>query len=91
MVFDGERTEVCRTNPGFDEDLVVTAKSRSLADWHLGRMEWNAGLVAGDIAVDGPRKLARALPSWNRRSGWAKLEIVREGGAGSTTEIAPPP
>ena len=91
MVFDGERTEVCRTNPGFDEDLVVTAKSRSLADWHLGRIEWSAGVVAGDIAVDGPSRLARALPTWNRRSGWAKLEIVREGGAGSTPEIAPRP
>ena len=83
MIFDGERSEVCRTNPGFDEDLVVTAKSRLLADWHLGRIEWAAGLRAGDMRVDGPPKLARALPTWNRRSGWARIEIVREGGAGA--------
>jgi DNA-binding HxlR family transcriptional regulator len=83
MVFDGERTEVCRTNPGFDEDLVVTAASRALAEWHLGRITWADALRAGDVDVVGPLGLARALPSWNRRSGWARLEIVRQGGAGA--------
>jgi DNA-binding HxlR family transcriptional regulator len=75
MIFDGERTEVCRTNPGFDEDLVVTVDSRALSEWHLGRLAWAEGLRSGRIAVAGPPSLARALPRWNRLSGWARLGI----------------
>jgi len=47
LLFDGPRSEVCRTNPGFDEDLVVTIDSRSLAEWHLGRLAWADGLRSG--------------------------------------------
>jgi DNA-binding HxlR family transcriptional regulator len=75
MIFDGQRTEVCRTNPGFDEDLVVTVDSRALSEWHLGRLAWADGLHSGRIAVAGPPTLARALPKWNRLSGWAHLDI----------------
>lgn len=78
IVFDGERTEVCRTNPGFDEDLVVTADSAVLAEWHLGRVEWGAALRTGRISVAGPPTLARALPTWNQRSGWARIDVRRE-------------
>jgi Predicted transcriptional regulators len=77
ILFDGERTEVCRTSPGFEEDLVVTADSGVLAEWHLGRVEWAAALRAGRIAVDGPTTLARALPTWNHRSGWARIDTRR--------------
>jgi hypothetical protein len=75
MIFDRERTEVCRTNPGFDEDLVVTVDSRALSEWHLGRLAWGDGLRSGRIAVAGPPSLARALPRWNLLSGWAHLGI----------------
>ena len=76
MIFDGERTEVCRSNPGFDEDLVVTVDSRALSEWHLGRLAWADGLRSGRIAIAGPTSLARALPKWNRLSGWAHLGIT---------------
>ena len=75
MIFDGDRTEVCRTHPGFDEDLIVTIDSRALAEWHLGRLSWADGLRGGRIVVEGPRRLARALPNWNHLSGWAQLGI----------------
>ena len=71
MVFAGDESEVCRTNPGYHEDLVVTAESTALAEWHLGRIEWAAAVRADRIVVTGPRDLARALPTWNLRSTWA--------------------
>jgi hypothetical protein len=40
--------------------------------------EWRSGdrdLRSGRIAVVGPPSLARALPRWNRLSGWANLGI----------------
>jgi len=39
-------------------------------------------MVAGDFDVSGSPRLARALPTWNRRSGWARLKVTHEGGAG---------
>ena len=80
MIFDGRRTEVCRTNPGFTEDLVVTIDSGALSEWHLGRLGWADGVRVGRISVDGPRGLAPALPRWNRLSGWAHLGIQPMGG-----------
>jgi DNA-binding HxlR family transcriptional regulator len=78
IIFDGERSEICRSNPGYGEDLVVTAESLAMSEWHLGRIEWIDAVRAGRIQVAGPSRLARALHTWNRRSGWAKLGIQPE-------------
>jgi DNA-binding HxlR family transcriptional regulator len=80
VVFDGERSEACRTDPGFDVDLVVEAESMALAEWHLGRLEWNDALRARRIVVSGPRLLGRMLPTWNRRSAFAPVQPVRASG-----------
>lgn len=71
VIFNREDSEVCRQSPGFDDDLVVDAESVAIAEWHLGRVEWNRAVAAGRISVEGPRALATALPTWNRRSVWA--------------------
>jgi DNA-binding HxlR family transcriptional regulator len=77
VVFDGERSEVCRKDPGFEVDLVVKAESMALAEWHLGRVEWNDALRADRIRVAGSRRLGRMLPTWNRRSAFAEVLPVR--------------
>jgi hypothetical protein len=71
VIFDGDASEVCRLNPGLDEQLIVTTDSRVLAEWHLGEVEWDAAVAAGRIQVSGHPELAAVLPSWNRRSPWA--------------------
>lgn len=70
VVFDPHQSEVCRTHPGYDEDLIVTAESVALSEWHLGRIEWHDATRSGRITVDGIPKLAKALPTWNQRSRW---------------------
>jgi FAD/FMN-containing dehydrogenase/DNA-binding HxlR family transcriptional regulator len=68
LLVDHHDAELCHKHPGFDEDLVVVVKdSQALARWHLGLVEWGDALRAGDIGVIGPRQLAMALPTWNRR------------------------
>jgi len=74
VVFDGDAAEVCRKYPGFEEDLVVSAESVALAEWHLGRTEWHAAVRAGRIEVTGSSAIARALPTWNLRSRWVTAE-----------------
>ena len=77
LVVDGEHTEVCRKDPGFDVDLEVEAESMALAEWHLGRVRWNDAVRAERIRVAGPRRLGRMLPTWNRRSAFAGVQPVR--------------
>ena len=74
LVFDGDNSEVCRKAPGFEEDLVVKAESVALAEWHLGRTEWAAAVQSGRIQVTGLPRLAKALPTWNRRSKWVPAD-----------------
>jgi DNA-binding MarR family transcriptional regulator len=72
IIFDGERSEVCRKDPGFEVELFVQAEPAALAEWHLGRIEWTDALRAERIRVLGPASLARALPTWNHRSAAAQ-------------------
>lgn len=77
IIFHGTDSEVCRSDPGYQEDLVVTVDARALAEWHLGRIEWSEALRAGRIQVSGPRGLAKALPTWNLRSGWSRMTFAQ--------------
>jgi DNA-binding HxlR family transcriptional regulator len=77
VIFDGERSEICRKDPGFEPDLFVEADARALAEWHLGRIEWVDAIREEQIRVSGPVSLARALPTWNRRSGASRLPKTR--------------
>ena len=58
--------ELCRTDPGFGDDVVVVVSdSLAFARWHLGLIDWATALRAGGIRVSGRRDLCRALPTWN--------------------------
>jgi hypothetical protein len=89
VIFDGDRSEVCLHDPGFEIDLYVEAESRALAEWHLGRIEWADAIRTERIRVSGARALARALPTWNLRSAAARAVRPRpadaHSGAGGIT------
>ena len=72
VIFEPDRAEVCLADPGYEIDLFVESESRTLAEWHLGRIEWGNGLRDGRIRVRGPSSLTRALPTWNHRSAAAQ-------------------
>jgi len=66
LVIERREVEICRSDPGFGDDLIVTVTdSLIFARWHLGLVDWAAALRSGGIIVDGPRELRRALPTWN--------------------------
>jgi DNA-binding HxlR family transcriptional regulator len=63
--------EYCLKHPGGEEELVVVVNDPlTFARWHIGEIEWGDALRSGAIEVEGSPSLARALPTWNRRS-WA--------------------
>jgi DNA-binding HxlR family transcriptional regulator len=78
-------TEICKTYPGFDEDLYVTAEAEAFVKWHAGQLSWAAAVRDRRIQLYGPSWLARAFPTWNARSMFAHLRPVSRrvsGGAG---------
>ena len=66
MLIERREAEICRVDPGFGDDLVVTVNDPlTFARWHLGLVGWGAAVASGQIQVSGPRALSRALPTWN--------------------------
>jgi DNA-binding HxlR family transcriptional regulator len=74
VLFENPVAEVCQKHPGFDEDLVVTADPETFIQWHLGWHSWSHAIRDGAIKVEGPRHLARALPTWNLRSRYQTIK-----------------
>ena len=68
--------EVCRTHPGFDEDLILAARTEWLTKWHMGEISFAEGIRRGVITVEGLRRLARAFPTWGGQSPFASVRPV---------------
>jgi DNA-binding HxlR family transcriptional regulator len=69
-------TEICKTCPGIDEDLYVTADAEAFVKWHAGQLTWAQATRDGRIQVDGLPSLVRAFPTWNARSMFAHIRPV---------------
>jgi DNA-binding HxlR family transcriptional regulator len=69
-------TEICKTYPGFDEDLYITAEAEAFVKWHAGQLSWSQATREDRIQLDGDLSLARAFPTWNTRSMFAHIMPV---------------
>ena len=69
-------TEICKTSPGLDEDLCVTAEAEAFVKWHAGQLTWAQATRENRIQLDGSLSLARAFPSWNARSMFAHIKPI---------------
>ncbi len=100
LLVERQDGELCTFDPGFGDDVVVTvADPLVFARWHLGLVYWSAALRSGAIAVEGPRELCRALPTWNaypevRTAGEPSTSASPAGGSlayGQRQGSTPPP
>ena len=69
-------TEICKTYPGLDEDLYITADAEAFVKWHAGQLTWAQATREGRIQLDGSPSLVRAFPTWNARSMFAHIRPV---------------
>jgi DNA-binding HxlR family transcriptional regulator len=69
-------TEICKTCPGVDEDLYITAEAEAFVKWHAGQLAWAQATREGRIQLDGSPSLVRAFPTWNARSMFAHIRPV---------------
>jgi DNA-binding HxlR family transcriptional regulator len=64
LVLEPREVSVCLKPPGFDSDLILRADLSLLYRVWVGHLDYEVAVRRGEIAVDGPRDLARALPQW---------------------------
>ena len=76
LIIEFGDTEICKTYPGFEEDLYVTAEAEAFVKWHAGQLTWNQATRERRIQLHGPSWLVRAFPTWNGRSMFAHIRPV---------------
>jgi len=76
-------TEICKTYPGLDEDLYITAEAEAFVKWHAGQLSWAEATRNRRIQLHGPSWLVRAFPTWNPRSAFAHIKPVSRTAASS--------
>ena len=64
LVADRGQVSVCMQHPGYESDLIVTCKTPALSGVFSGLETWEQEVARGTITVEGPPRLARALPRW---------------------------
>jgi DNA-binding HxlR family transcriptional regulator len=64
LVMSPEEVSVCLKPPGFDSDLILRADVSVLYHVWVGHVAYDAAVHRGEIVVDGPPALGRALPRW---------------------------
>jgi hypothetical protein len=69
-------TEICKTSPGLDEDLRITAEAEAFVKWHAGQLTWAQVIREDRIHLEGTSSLVRAFPTWNARSMFVHISPV---------------
>ncbi|MGH9213440.1 MAG: winged helix-turn-helix transcriptional regulator [Acidimicrobiales bacterium] len=67
IMVDRGDAEVCKHDPGFEDDVIVETDAKTFVRWHLKQIEWADAVRSGHIRVTGARWVAQVLPTWNRR------------------------
>ena len=81
LVLDRPEVDLCLKEPGFPDDLVVSADVQALIRVWMGDVQLTETVRAGLIRLDGPRSLVHAFPSWLTLSAFAGVERVGAAGA----------
>lgn len=75
MLLKPAEASLCAQNPGFPEPLRVKSSLAALTAWWRGDATFAEAQRMG-LAVEGPRTLVRAFPSWFARYMFAHVEPI---------------
>jgi DNA-binding HxlR family transcriptional regulator len=73
LLIEHGETEICKTSPGLNDDLCITAEAEAFVRWHAGQLTWAQATRENRIQLEGAWSLARAFPTWNARSMFAHI------------------
>jgi DNA-binding MarR family transcriptional regulator len=72
LVLARDDPDLCYTDPGFGDDLVVSATVEALIRIYLGQWSVTDAVNCGQVQTKGSRELSRAMSEWFPRSGFAQ-------------------
>jgi DNA-binding HxlR family transcriptional regulator len=84
LVIDRKEVSVCPRHPGYDVDVTLAFPTPVLANVFYGLDSWQRATRAGEITIDGPPRLVRAVPTWFRPSPFAAMLADRPSLTAST-------
>jgi DNA-binding HxlR family transcriptional regulator len=64
LVITADDVDVCDTDPGYAVAVTLTANLRRMTEIWRGDLKWGEAVKAGELDVQGPRALRRAVPGW---------------------------
>ncbi|MBI2170085.1 MAG: helix-turn-helix transcriptional regulator [Actinobacteria bacterium] len=64
LVLEPDDVSICRTDPGFEVDVVVNSDVTTMYEVWLGRRDLYDALSAGSVTLDGRPAMTRAFPRW---------------------------
>jgi DNA-binding HxlR family transcriptional regulator len=73
LVITPDDADVCDADPGYEVAVTLTGSLRRLVEIWRGDTPWSAALRSGDVQLDGPATLRRALPGWFSLSSFAAV------------------
>ena len=76
LVLEPSEVSVCVTPPRFASDLIVRTSLPYFLQLWYGRVEWDAAIRCGAVAIEGAPALAKQFPRWLLGSPMARF--VRE-------------
>lgn len=71
LVVEPEEIDLCRVDPGFDVDIVISAELHALTSVWIGLTRLSDEITAGRITIEGPPRLTRQVQSWFKLSPFA--------------------
>lgn len=71
LVLQRTDPDLCYSDPGFGDDLVVSGSLEALARIYLGELELRAARAAGLVQLEGSREAATSIAGWFPRSSFA--------------------
>lgn len=71
LVVDESGVDLCKTDPGYEVDLLVTGSLRSMTAIWMGITTLRAERSAGRVEVDGDPAIARSMDAWLGLSAFA--------------------
>jgi DNA-binding HxlR family transcriptional regulator len=74
LVVDGEKVDLCLTDPGYDIDLYVSCPLRAMTAVWMGMAKLNSEVEAGRIKLTGDKEIARSMHQWLGLSVFAQGE-----------------
>jgi len=71
LVLERREVDLCHRAPGIPVDLTLASDLRVFAQVWLGQLSLSQAIRGGELAIEGPRPLIKAFPTWLQLSPFA--------------------